>query len=135
MPLTRDQLEARAVEDYFLKVNARDIDAIIDTFAPDCVMKIATSGFEYRGTQALTTHFRDFLGTFPRVEFSGFEVTADAATQRVAARFTVALTGHDGVTTTLNNCNFFAVGPDGRFTEIVIYTSQPVKAGFEAGSD
>jgi ketosteroid isomerase-like protein len=135
MPLTRDQLEARAVEDYFLQVNARDFDAIMATFAPDCVMRIATSGFVYEGTDALATHFRDFLGTFPGIAFSGFEVTADEAAQRVAARFTVALTGRDGQTTTLNNCNFFAVGPDGRFTEVVIYTSQPVKAGFEAGSD
>jgi ketosteroid isomerase-like protein len=135
MPLTRDQLEARTVRDYFLQVNARDFDAIMATFAPECVMRIATSGFEYRGHEALARHFRDFLGTFPGVDFSGFEVTADEATQRVAARFTVALTDAQGQTTTLNNCNFFAVGPDGRFTEVVIYTSQPVKAGFEAGSD
>ncbi|MFN3287698.1 MAG: nuclear transport factor 2 family protein [Sphingomonadaceae bacterium] len=135
MPLTRDQLEARAVRDYFLKVNDRDFDAIMATFAPDCVMTIPTSGFEYRGHDALAKHFRDFLATFPKVEFSNFEVTADETTQRVAARFTVALTGQDGVTTVLNNCNFFQAAPDGRFRHIVIYTSQPVKAGFEAGSD
>lgn len=135
MPLTRDQLEARAVRDYFLQVNARAFDAIMATFAPDCVMAIPTSGFEYRGQEALARHFRDFLATFPQIDFRDFEVTADAATQRVAARFTVALTGQDGHTTTLQNCNFFQVGPDGRFTRIIIYTSQPVRAGFEAGSD
>lgn len=132
--LTYNELESLAVDRFFLAMNRHDKASVLGTFAPDCVMRIPSSGFVYGGTAALTTHFDDFLGAFPTISFSDFVSTVDVPAQRVAVNFRVALTDGDGAETVMQNANFFTVDAEGLFDDILICTSAPVRKGFEAGS-
>lgn len=134
MPLTRAQLEDLAVNRYFLAVNRREMDTIMDTFADDCVMRFPGRAFRYNDKAALKVHFEDFLSNFPVVHFRDFLVAADEQAQTVAVTFLIDLTDHDGEVTKMNNINFFRVDPDGLFSEIIIYASGNIQKGFEEGS-
>ena len=135
MPLSRAELVKLAVDDYFIALNNHQRDGVLATFAEDCVMRFPGRTYRYDGIAALTTHFDDFLSTFPGVDFHDFHVTADADSQSIAVLFEVTLTDGDGAKTVMQNCNFFYVNAEGRFREIVIYATGPIQKGFEAGSN
>lgn len=132
--LTYDELRSIAVDHFFLAMNRHDKEAVLNTFAPNCVMRIPSSGFVYDGSAALSTHFNDFLGMFTTIKFSDFTATIDVIQQRIAVNFRVSLTDEEGVEDVMQNANFFSVNEDGLFDDILICTSAPVRKGFEAGS-
>lgn len=135
MPLSRDELIDIAVERYFIGCNNHDLEQVLSTFAEDCVMWFPATKFRYDGKAPLRTHFQDFLGTFPTVNFHDFINTVDPETQSIVSRFKVQLIDDEGEETMMRNCNFFYVDDDGLFNEIVIYNTAPIQKGFEAGSD
>lgn len=129
MALGHQELVDIAVDGYFGSVARRDTDRIAEILAPECIMRVVSAGIVYDGKPAILEHFEDFLGSYDRIEFEGFNPTADERAQKVAVRFTIIL--HDGAESlTMTNCNFFTLDQQGRFTEIAIYMSDLPDKGF-----
>ena len=64
MSLDREALIDLAVQKYFVACNRGDLDTVLGTFASDCRIGFASADFEYRGTEALEAHFKEFRNTF-----------------------------------------------------------------------
>ncbi|MEP0190430.1 MAG: nuclear transport factor 2 family protein [Erythrobacter sp.] len=134
MSLTRDKLMAAGVDNFFLKLNAHDLDGVMQGIAEECEMRIPSSNFTYTGWQALRDHLQDFVSSFPVINFRDFISVADPVENRLAVRFNISLTEDDGTETHMSNCNFFEVNEDGLLTDILIFASAPLSKGFEVGS-
>jgi SnoaL-like domain len=134
MPLTRAQMIASTIDNYFERLNAHDLDGVMRGMTPSCEMRIPSSNFTYTGTDALRTHLNEFLATFAVVNFHNYVACADPETGGVGIYFDVFLTAHDGEQTNMNNANFFELNDAGLITDILIFASAPLSRGFEAGS-
>ena len=129
MALSRGELIDQAVDGYFGSVARRDVARIAGLLAPDCVMRVVSDGIEYHGKSEILEHFDDFLGSYGRISFDGFQPLADADVQQVAVRFTITLEG-DGEPIIMKNCNFFTLDESGRFADVAIYMSDLPEKGF-----
>jgi limonene-1,2-epoxide hydrolase len=134
MPLTREELLAAGIDNFFLQLNARDLDGVMKGIADECEMRIPSSNFTYTGKQALRDHLEDFISSFVTINFRDFIAVADVTEQRLAVRFNISLIEEDGTETHMSNCNFFEVNDDGILTDILIFASAPLSKGFEVGS-
>lgn len=134
MSLSRDNLIDAGVANFFKKLNAHDLDGVMEGIADECEMRIPSSGFTYTGKAALREHLDDFLTSFPIVNFRDFIVASDPVEGRLAVRFNISLTEDDGTETHMSNCNFFEVNEAGKLTDILIFASAPLSKGFEVGS-
>ena len=134
MPLDRETLIDLAVQKYFVACNRGDLNTVLGTFASDCRIGFASADFEYRGTEALEAHFKEFRDTFSVIDFRDFDTLVDVDAQSIAVRFEVELVDQQDQSTVMQNCNFFTVNADGLFSEIMVYNTAPLDAGFEAGS-
>lgn len=134
MSLTREQVLAAGIDNFFLKLNAHDLDGVMEGIAEECEMRIPSSNFTYTGKQALRDHLHDFTSSFPVINFRDFIAVADVEAGRLAVRFNISLTEDDGTETHMSNCNFFEMDEEGRLTDILIYASAPLSKGFEVGS-
>lgn len=134
MSLSREELLAAGIDNFFLKLNAHDLEGVMQGIAPECEMRIPSSNFTYTGWDALRDHLDDFLTSFTVVNFRDFIAVADPAENRIAVRFNISLTEEDGTETHMSNCNFFEVNDHGLLTDILIFASAPLSKGFEVGS-
>lgn len=134
MALSREQLIALGVDGFFKKLNAHDLDGVMAGIAEKCEMRIPSSNFTYTGKTALRNHLRDFVTSFPVINFRDFIAVADPDESRLAVRFNISLTDDDGEETHMSNCNFFEVDDDGLLADILIFASAPLSKGFEVGS-
>lgn len=134
MPLTKAQLEDIAVNRYFIGFNKHDEDSVMNTFADDCIMTFSAADREFEGLDSLLEHTRDFMDTFPTINFHNFQSVIDAKAQTIAVRFIVQIIDHDGEEMVMNNCNFFKVNRAGLFTEVAIFNSGKLDKGFRAGN-
>ncbi|MEP0391838.1 MAG: nuclear transport factor 2 family protein [Erythrobacter sp.] len=134
MPLTRQKLIAAGVDNFFKKLNAHDLEGVMEGVADECEMRIPSSNFTYTGKAALRDHLDDFISSFPVINFRDFIFAADLEEMRLAVRFNISLTEDDGTETHMSNCNFFEVDEQGLLTDILIFASAPLKKGFEVGS-
>ena len=134
MPLNRSELITIS-ETYFESCNNKNWQAVMDTFAEDCVMWFPAATFEYRGKQALGVHFEDFLSTFSTVNFHQYQHISDPVEQSICTYFWVELIQANGERAMMRNCNLFNLNDTGVFEEIIIYNSGALDAGFHAGSE
>lgn len=134
MTYTREELIQAGVENFFKKLNAHDLEGVMEGIADNCEMRIPSSGFTYTGKAALRDHLQDFLDSFPVVNFRDFVVVSDPVESRLAVRFNISLTEEDGTETHMSNCNFFEIDDDGQLSDILIFASAPLSKGFEVGS-
>lgn len=134
MPLTRKQLEDIAVNRYFIGFNNHDEDSVMGTFADNCIMTFSAADREFEGLTSLREHTREFMDTFPTINFHKFQSVIDARPQTIAVRFIVQLIDHNGEEMVMNNCNFFKVNRAGLFTEIAIFNAGKLDKGFRAGN-
>lgn len=134
MALTRDALVELSVR-YFEGCNAHDWQTVMDTFSDSCLMWFPAATFTYRGKDALGTHFKDFLGTFPSIRFHAFSHVVDPVAQSICSYFTVVLIDANDEKIQMRNCNIFKLDADGLFEEIIIYNSGKLDAGFHDGSE
>ena len=134
MSLTREQVLAAGIDNFFLKLNARDLEGVMVGIADECEMRIPSSNFTYTGKQALRDHLEDFITSFVRINFRDFISVADVDQCRLAVRFNISLIEEDGTETHMSNCNFFEIDESGRLTDILIFASAPLSKGFEVGS-
>lgn len=134
MTMTRDELVTCGVERFFKGMNARDLDMVMSHMHDDVEMRIPSSNFTYTGKEALREHLQDFLDNFPVVNFHNFVSSADVEDRRLAVRFDIWITDHEGEQTKMQNCNWFEVTEDRKLIDILIFASAPLSKGFEVGS-
>lgn len=120
--LDEHQLQA-LVERYFASVDRMDVAATLACFTPDAHFCIANHGVSYRGRDhELRGMYERLNARYARVWHGQFDHVFDVPRQRVASRFRVENTTHDGQLLHKNNCNFFELR-DGLFCEVFVYMS------------
>lgn len=134
MALTRAQLQDLAINQYFIGFNDHDEERVMSTFADNCVMSFSAADREFEGLASLREHTREFIATFPTINFHNFQSVMDARPQTIAVRFIVQLIDKDGGEVVMNNCNFFKINSAGLFTEVAIFNSGALDKGFRAGN-
>jgi ketosteroid isomerase-like protein len=121
--MKRDELVA-LVERYFGAVDGEDFDTLRAVLTEDCVFSVETHGVQLHGIEAIDGMFQKLWADHASVQHKDFTHVPDAADGRVASRFTVVNTEHDGSLTHKSNCNFFEL--DGaRFNRVVVYMAGP----------
>ncbi len=111
------------VERYFAAVDRQDLAGTLACFAPDARFGIANHGVFYQGRDTEVRGMYERLADrYARVWHGDFDHVFDVPAQRVASRFRVENTTHEGEKRLKNNCNFFALR-DGLFQEVFVYMS------------
>ncbi len=108
------------VEQYFAGVDAMDFRAIARTLADDCVFTVETHGVRLTGLDEIEPMFRRLWENHTAVCHEYFTHVPAPETGRIAVRFSVINTHHDGSTTHKSNCNFFETR-NGRFSTVAVY--------------
>ena len=106
---------------FFSAVDRKDLDALIALFAPDATLTVQTDHVTLRGAAAIRDMFARFMDSSVSMSHEVTGVVVDAKSRRVATEQRYSGTLADGTTNDMCNCNFFDVGPDGRFTRVVIW--------------
>lgn len=111
------------VERYFASVDRMDVAATLSCFTPDAHFCIANHGVSYHGRDdELRGMYERLNDRYARVWHGQFDHVFDVPRQRVASRFRVENTTHDGQLLHKNNCNFFELR-NGLFSEVFVYMS------------
>jgi ketosteroid isomerase-like protein len=114
------------VERYFAAVDRMDVAATLACLAPDASFTIATFDTTYRGRDTeIRGMFERLNARYARVWHGDFDHVV-MTPSRVASRFQVRNTLHDGTLQVKNNCNFFRVRGEGAsavFDEVFVYMS------------
>jgi hypothetical protein len=134
MALSRSRLIDAGVKNFFKMLNAHDLEGVMAGVTENCEMRIPSSNFTYTGKAALRDHLKDFITSFPVINFRDFVAVADSENSRLAVRFNISLVDVEGEETHMSNCNFFEVSEDGLLDDILIFASAPLSKGFEVGS-
>ncbi len=108
------------VKRYFQGVDQADFEAVTETLTDDCVFSVETHGVELQGIEEIEGMLRRLWTNHRSVRHENFSFVADLGESRIAARFQVVNTHHDGNLTHKSNCNFFEVR-DGRFCRVAVY--------------
>ena len=115
----REELIA-LVERYFASVDGEDFDGVAATLTEDCVFTVETHGIRNEGTEAIEAMFRRLWADHKAVRHEDFTHVPAHEDGRIASRFTVVNTLHDGSQVRKSNCNFFEVR-DGAFSRVAVY--------------
>lgn len=125
--LSRDELIDLAINQYFAKVDAKDLDAVLECFHDEALMCTQTAFARHSGKGEIKRMFTDFMSSWKDIVHKDFTCTVDEQNGRIAASFEAVLTDADGNETHLFNTNFWRVrvGTDGkaRFQEVYVYMS------------
>ena len=119
-PLSRDQLAALP-DSYFKAVDAKDVDAILSHFADDAVLTVQTDHAVFSGAEEIRRMFTDFCDNSVSIFHELKNVVVEPAAGKVATEQSYIGELVDGTRNDMHNCNFFDVGPDGRFTRVIIW--------------
>jgi ketosteroid isomerase-like protein len=110
------------VEDYFAAVDRKDLAATLAFFAPEASFTIATHELVYRGRDTeIRAMFERLFARYASVCHSEFHHVVGPP-QRIASRFQVLNTAHDGSRYRKSNCNFFRVRGQ-LMDEVLVYMS------------
>jgi ketosteroid isomerase-like protein len=118
--LTRDQLAALPAS-YFKAVDAQDVDAIVSHFADDATLTVQTDHVTFNGTAEIRRMFTDFVSSSNSIFHEIKNIVVEEATAKVATEQSYIGELTDGSRNDMHNCNFFDVGPEGRFTRVLIW--------------
>ena len=105
---------------YFAGVDAEDYEAISATLAPDCLFTVETHGVKLQGHREIKDMLERLWSSHASVLHKDFVYTAAPDHNRIAVRFAVVNTHHDGSQTHKSNSNFFEIR-DGVFSRISVY--------------
>lgn len=108
------------VKRYFDAVDGQDLAALLDTLTSDCVFSVETHGVRLEGHAEISAMFKKLWSDHAAVLHHDFTHVPDPQGGRIASRFTVRNTEHDGSLTHKSNCNFFEIA-DGRFCSVRVY--------------
>jgi uncharacterized protein (TIGR02246 family) len=118
--LTRDQLAALP-DSYFKAVDAKDVDAILDHFADDATLTVQTDHAVFSGAEEIRRMFADFCGGSVSIFHEIKNIVVEPEAGKVATEQSYIGELVDGTKNDMHNCNFFDVGPDGKFTRVIIW--------------
>jgi ketosteroid isomerase-like protein len=118
--LTRDQLAALPAS-YFKAVDAQDVDAIVSHFADDATLTVQTDHVTFNGSDEIRRMFADFVSNSNSIFHEIKNIVVEEAASKVATEQSYIGELTDGSRNDMHNCNFFDVGPDGRFTRVIIW--------------
>lgn len=113
-------------ERYFAAIDAEDFAAVAATLTADCVFSVETHGVRLEGHDAIRGMLERLWAGHAAVRHEDFvHVAAEAdrdgdGVGRIATRFSVVNTRHDGGVEHKSNCNFFEIR-DGRFARVAVY--------------
>ena len=105
---------------YFSAVDREDVEAVNATLANDCVFTVETHGVRLEGHDAIAGMMRRLWANHAAVRHEDFVYVPAPDDGRIAVRFAVVNTHHDGGVTHKSNCNFFEIS-DGRFNRVAVY--------------
>ena len=111
-----------ALNRYFARVDAKDLEGALACFHDEALFTVQTSFTRHAGKDAIRRMFVDFFDSYETIVHRDFTTTVDAANGRIAASFEAVLTGADEQVTRLTNTNFWRVRGD-RFQEVYVYMS------------
>ncbi len=120
--LSRAELIDLALQRYFARVDAKDLDAAMACFHDEALFCVQTAFTRHSGKAEIRRMFADFFASYQTIVHQDFVCTVDEKHGRIAASFQAVLTGHDGSVTRLLNTNFWRVRDD-RFQEVYVYMS------------
>ena len=118
--LSRDQLAALP-DTYFRAVDAMDVDAILAHFADDATLTVQTDNVTFTGADEIRRMFTDFIGASVSIFHGIKNIVVEPDTGKVATEQSYIGELKDGTRNDMHNCNFFDIGPDGRFTRVIIW--------------
>jgi ketosteroid isomerase-like protein len=118
--LTRDQL-AGLPDSYFKAVDAKDVDGVVAHFAQDATLSVQTDHVTFTGAAEIRRMFTDFLGGSKSVRHEITNIVVEEAAGKVATEQDYIGELVDGTQNDMHNCNFFEVGPDSKFTRVIIW--------------
>ena len=116
--LTRERLAA-LTDSYFKAVDASDLPEVLAHFADDATLTVQTAGVTFTGHDEIGRMFVDFFGDWDSMVHTITSLVVDTTASKVSTEQLVDLNRNG--TTKMHNCNFFDVGPDGRFTRVIIW--------------
>jgi len=119
MAMTEEALVA-LVRTYFTGVDSEDYPTIRATLADDCLFTVETHGVRLQGEGEIKAMFDRLWSSHAAVLHKDFVFTAAPGDNRIAVRFAVINTHHDGSETHKSNANFFEV-TDGCFSRVSVY--------------
>lgn len=117
--MTREQM-IDLVKRYFRGVDDMDFDAVAGTLDAECVFTVETHGARFLGHAEVERMLRRLWDDHAAVSHRDFTYVPDPEEGRIAARFSVVNTDHDGNQAHKSNCNFFEIR-DRRFSRIAVY--------------
>lgn len=120
--LDRQGLMELALEKYFARVDAKDLDAVMDCFNDSAMLTVQNVFVVHDNKDAIRRMFVDFMGSYDTIIHRDFVCTIDEKNGRVVASFIAELIDADGNTTLLHNTNFWRIRGD-RFQEVYVYMS------------
>lgn len=118
--LIRDRLAALPGS-YFKAVDAKDVDAVVAHFAQDATLSVQTDHVTFTGAGEIRRMFTDFLSNSSSVKHEITNLVVEEASGKVATEQNYVGVLTDGTRNDMHNCNFFDVGPDGKFTRVIIW--------------
>ena len=108
------------VKRYFNGVDNEDIAAVSATLTDDCVFTVETHGVRLQGSEEIKGMFMRLWDNHASVRHQEFVYVPAPKDDRIAVRFAVVNTHHDGSQTHKSNCNFFEIR-DRRFVRVAVY--------------
>ena len=121
--MTRDE-QIALVERYFAAVDSETLETLLETLTEECVFTVETHGVRLVGHEAISGMFRRLWAAHRAVLHHRFTHVPDPDAGRIASRFTVENTDHDGSLVTKSNCNFFEI-EGARFSAVAVYMAGP----------
>lgn len=124
--LSRAELIDFALNKYFARVDAKDLEGALACFHDTALFCVQTAFTRHSGKAEIARMFEDFFATYETIIHRDFTCTVDEANGRITACFTAELHNAAGNVTLLENTNFWRLrpGPDGaKFQEVYVYMS------------
>ncbi len=118
--LTREELAA-IPDSYFKAVDAKDVDAILEHFADDATLTVQTDHATFAGADEIRRMFTDFVDNSVSIFHEIKNIVVEPEAGKVATEQSYIGELNDGTKNDMHNCNFFDIGPDGRFTRVIIW--------------
>lgn len=124
--LSRADLIDFALNKYFARVDAKDLEGALACFHDTALFCVQTAFTRHSGKAEIARMFEDFFASYETIIHRDFTCTVDEKNGRITACFTAELHDAQGNVTLLENTNFWRLrpGPDGaKFQEVYVYMS------------
>ena len=94
--LDRAGLIELALIKYFGKVDAKDLDAVLDCFHDNAMITVQTAFTIHEGKENIKRMFIDFMGAYKTIIHKDFTCTVDENNGRIVASFIAEMENEDG---------------------------------------